>query len=311
MESPTAPKPRPRWPVVALLVVLAFAGGVVVGPRVARDVVTPPPAAEPEGPRVAAKLFIPARPFGLLPRDPASESLAPAALNRETQAEWVRSRVVLSAALRPPEVARLGVVRAHADPIDWLAAALRVDFPSPEVMRVGLDGDDTEGLRVLLGAVVNAYLERVTSKVTTERAERLRRLNEIAAEWGDALRRKKDALARLRGEGEAAAQSLLDCRRELRRVRLALAAEESGKGDPAREKLLRQEEHLLREEKALDAQGKRGSSSASESASLGVEIDAAEQSLRRLTTQIMTLKVEQDAPAPVELMEAATVRAAK
>ena len=89
---------------------------------------------------------------------------------KRTQAALIRSRLVLNAALNMKGVGQQPTVKAQADPIGWLAAHVRVDFPdNGEVMRVGLDGDDVEELKVLVNAVTDAYFQEVVNKTLAAR----------------------------------------------------------------------------------------------------------------------------------------------
>ena len=79
-----------------------------------------------------------------------------------TQQQLLTSDVVLIAALRKPEAASLAVVQKEDDPVRWLAKNLRVDYPgNAEIMRVSLAGDQPEEAAVLVGAVVDAYMNEV------------------------------------------------------------------------------------------------------------------------------------------------------
>jgi hypothetical protein len=104
------------------------------------------------------------------------------------------------------------------------------------------------------------------------------------------------------------AQSLLECRREMRRIRFALGEEGAPEDGAAAEKLRKQLEVLQREEKELVVQTRVLNSSSSEVSTLNIQIEAQEQLLRRLTVQLFALTSEQDAPARVELLEPATAR---
>lgn len=215
---PAAPRPRRRLPALLLLGTVLLGLGVLIGTRLP-GWVRGPDAPRPDGPQpiagqpadtapaVSAKLYIPRKPARLFPESAPAATAEEFDGFRQTQAEIITSRLVLNAAIRPAEVRNLPTLQAHPDPIEWLAAALRVDFPAPEVMRVGLDGENTDDLRVLVDAVVGAYLRDVVNKETAERADRLKRLNEMAAGMEESLKRKRYALRVLAtGLGDAKAE---------------------------------------------------------------------------------------------------------
>ena len=79
-----------------------------------------------------------------------------------TQQQMLTSDVVLVAALRKPEAASLAAVKKEDDPVRWLARNLRVEFPgNAEIMRVSLTGEKPDEAAVLVGAVVDAYMNEV------------------------------------------------------------------------------------------------------------------------------------------------------
>ncbi len=74
------------------------------------------------------------------------------------------SYFVLIAALRPPDIASLPLVRTQDDPVEWLAKRLEVGFiPGSEIMYIRLSGkpDEVEQLTKLVDAVARAYVDEV------------------------------------------------------------------------------------------------------------------------------------------------------
>ena len=79
-----------------------------------------------------------------------------------TQQQLLTSDVVLIAALRKPEAASLAVVQKQDDPVKWLARNLRVELPpNSEIMRVSLTTSKPDEAALLVGAVVDAYMNEV------------------------------------------------------------------------------------------------------------------------------------------------------
>jgi hypothetical protein len=264
------------------------------------------------GPAVYAQLYIPRKPVKVID-DPAAVPDEQAVADfRRTQEALLRSRLVLNAALRSPEVNGLSVLQGHDDPIDWLAGALRIDSPtSPEVLRVGLDGDRTDELRKIVNAVVGAYVREVVSKEASGRKEQLARLNDIAAKTDETVRRKREMIRQLteadgptEAERQLLNQDLLDCRRDLRRIRLARAAVAKGENTDAlaaQEKILREEEKellaRLRPARAVfDVEGQRA------------ELKRAEDLALKIRTTASNLALELDAPPRVMVLEDARDR---
>ncbi|MHC4176326.1 MAG: GumC domain-containing protein [Planctomycetota bacterium] len=96
---------------------------------------------------------------------------------KNTHAHLFKSRYVLMAALRKPEVSKLKTVRERNDPIMWLQNQLQVGFPGDaEILKVSLAGDDPKEVATVLNAVVDAYMSEV---VDAERKRRNDRLNEL------------------------------------------------------------------------------------------------------------------------------------
>lgn len=172
-----------RWRQVAAFGILA---AVAVG--AAAWFLIPPPQ-----PVAAAKLYIPQKPPTLL----GSEHPDPP-LDRQTQVELARSRLVLNAAIRLAEVNTLPILhQTNDEPLDWLAKNLKVEFAGPEIMRVSLSDPDPDQAKTVVDAVVNSYIRDIVDKSTTERAERLKRLKEMAAGQEEALKRKRHTISGL------------------------------------------------------------------------------------------------------------------
>jgi hypothetical protein len=231
--------------------------------------------------------------------------------------------MVLKAALHAPQAEKLAVVRERADPIAWLEKALRVDFQlGPSIMRVGLDGNHPEELAAVVNAVANAYLAKVVEPEKVGRLERIQQLEKLLSTCENQERMQRETQRKLGDilgerplssfERDLLFQDLLDCKRELRRVRLARVAAEARAGkDPAstraetavleaRQKFLAEDEKLLLE-KAASA----GSSDIDLQMSRDKISQLAELN-RRLRAELATLKLELEAPPRVTwLLEAA------
>lgn len=175
-----------RWkPVVGFGVVAAAAVGTAIW------LVLPPPI-----PTASAKLFVPQKPptfLGAEHPDPPIE--------RQTQVELVKSRLVLNAAIRPDEVNRLPVLQAQEDPLDWLAKNIRIEFLGPEILQISLSSEDPDQAKVLVDAIKDSYLRDIINRSMMERGERLKRLNEMAAGQEESLKRKRNSIRELAKDG--------------------------------------------------------------------------------------------------------------
>jgi hypothetical protein len=238
---------------------------------------------------------------------------------RQTQAALLKSRLVLNAALRQPKVAALAVVREHADPVGWLESALHVDFQlAPEILRVGLNGRHPEELVTVVNTVTHAYLEEVVAKEQNQRLERLDQLKSLQARYEDRLKQKRQMVrevAEAAGEGALSSferdlllQDLLDCKRELRRARLARVAAEARPNKEAPgpradiAALAAQEKFLTEEEQQLRTKAAAAGRSSLDLQLLRDEIAQVEGVARRITAEAEALDVERGAPPRVRLL---------
>jgi len=99
---------------------------------------------------------------------------------KATQLEYLRSRFVLIAALRQPEVSRLPSIQEQLDPVQWVAQNLSVRFPgNSEFMNVSFSSTRPEETAVLVNAIVDAYMREVVDTEQRERRERLSELDQI------------------------------------------------------------------------------------------------------------------------------------
>jgi capsular exopolysaccharide synthesis family protein len=131
---------------------------------------------------------------------------------QQMQAALIRGRPVLNAALRQPKAAQLETVRKMTqnttDPLEALENAVRVDFPAPEILRITVEGDEPEELKILANAVAEAYLQEVVHKQRQARKTRLDNLEALMKEAQDKVKRLQDRrreLAEALGAGDVQA----------------------------------------------------------------------------------------------------------
>jgi capsular exopolysaccharide synthesis family protein len=117
---------------------------------------------------------------------------------KRTQRQLLKSRFVVTRALRDESLAKLPSLQNQRDPADWLELNVAVVFPDEsELMFVSLTADGAEGLHQLLNGVVKAYFDEV---VFAERNRKLERLNSLELAYKKAeveLRAKRTDLKQL------------------------------------------------------------------------------------------------------------------
>jgi hypothetical protein len=102
-----------------------------------------------------------------------------------------RSAVVLSAALRDPAAAKLvgTVITDTIEPAVWLEQNVQVDFSvAPEIMQISMAGTQTDELKVLVGAIREAYRTEVVERDRRVRQQRLAVLTEWILQCEDRLK---------------------------------------------------------------------------------------------------------------------------
>ena len=113
-----------------------------------------------------------------------------------TQAQLIKSRYVLTAALRDPEVARLPMLKSQVDPERFLEEELRVDYQDgSEIIKIVLDGDDPEQITRVVNAVQGAYMKEIIEKEQDVKADQLRTLRDILQDMERRLKEGYKALA--------------------------------------------------------------------------------------------------------------------
>ncbi|MFO0425463.1 MAG: tyrosine-protein kinase family protein [Planctomyces sp.] len=161
---------------------------------------------------------------------------------RDTQKGFLRSRGVLTAALRNPEVADCRTLRSVEHPVDWLMKQIIVDEEiSPEFLRIGLAGEYPKDLAMIVNAVKDSYLNEVVYNERNEKIERLRQLEESFNEVDKRVRTAHtniDKLAENLGTGDSKVailnqgliqQKLMDLQKELRDINSRIRAEEAAR----------------------------------------------------------------------------------
>jgi capsular exopolysaccharide synthesis family protein len=114
---------------------------------------------------------------------------------QRTQLAYAKSRRVLNAALRAPNVKVLEEVTKEVDPVVWLEKKVTVDYTvSPEIMRISISGTEPNNLKTLVEAVREAYLNEVVDKEYKNRLDRLELLKELYSQYELGLKKKREDL---------------------------------------------------------------------------------------------------------------------
>src|ERR1700722_11621442 len=111
----------------------------------------------------STKFLIPIKPQGTLYDHPEGKTEFEAFA--ATQVALIKSQMVLTAALRQPQIARLEEVHQAPDPVAWLEKEVRIDNPNGrEILRLSVESADRETCKALVTAVSTAYLQEVANE---------------------------------------------------------------------------------------------------------------------------------------------------
>ena len=120
-----------------------------------------------------------------------SESQASFKVRKETGLRRLRSREVLTAALRNPDVADTATLREPPDPVAWLQKNLNAGSAGTEFISVSLSGERPADLPVIVNGVVDAYMKEVVVGSMEDREGKLASLRNVLATADDALELKR------------------------------------------------------------------------------------------------------------------------
>ena len=120
---------------------------------------------------------------------------------KKTQQFLVRSRQVLSAAIRTPDVAMLPSAKAeqfHGDRVRWLEKIITVTLPDDtELMVVSATTNNPKESATLARAVVNAYLVEMVNLERNQKQQRLNELDQAFAAEETNIRERRTELKQL------------------------------------------------------------------------------------------------------------------
>lgn len=146
---------------------------------------------------------------------------------QQTQLEMVKGRLVLNAALRQPQVARLGMLQQVEDPLDWLGKELEVNYVNgSDILRIALKGPDPGESAIIVNAVMDAYLKEVVAVEESRRLKRLEQLQEIYNAYQANLSSDRRVLRELAEQAGAADPTTLEYKQRLELERHSMAEKE-------------------------------------------------------------------------------------
>ncbi|MEZ6132855.1 MAG: AAA family ATPase [Planctomycetaceae bacterium] len=159
---------------------------------------------------------------------------------RDSQMNYMKSRPVLTSALRMDGIKETRLLRGMKYPVEWLEEELEVesDF-SPEFVRITLAGEFPEDLAAVVNAVKDVYLDEVVYNERNERVKTLQKMKSDFKELDELVTKNEDRIDRLAeelgtGDSKAAVQSqdllhqqLRELQSELRDINADIREEEA------------------------------------------------------------------------------------
>ncbi len=167
---------------------------------------------------------------------------------RDTQKGFIKSRGVLTAALRDPRISECRTMSTVGHPVEWLMKELKVDEQiSPEFLKISLQGEYPEDLALIVNAVKDSYLNEVVYNERNKRIENLRKAEESHRDVDKRVRAAQANIERLATHlGSVDPKLLIHDQGRIQQKITEL------------EKELRKYDADIREEEALQAQGLSG-----------------------------------------------------
>ena len=116
---------------------------------------------------------------------------------KKTTMEYIKSKSLLTRALRDPAIAQLPVVKKQSDPVEWLQSELALSFPNDgETLMISMRGEETDQLEKIVNAVVDMYFKEVVDK-GQDRAGKEEKLKQLVQEKSGQLVRELKEVQRL------------------------------------------------------------------------------------------------------------------
>ena len=117
---------------------------------------------------------------------------------RDSQMTYIRSRGVLQAALRKPEVAQTETMKNMQHPVEFLVKNLKVDaMESDEFVRVALNGSRPQELATIVDGIKDSYMNEVVYKERNEKLSKLEKLKGLLEKKTNELTTKQKQIDEL------------------------------------------------------------------------------------------------------------------
>jgi polysaccharide biosynthesis transport protein len=119
----------------------------------------------------------------------------------QTQFALIKSRLVLTTALKQPAIAQLAAISKQADAIAWLEQYLEVsNVKNSEIVQISFSprsGASAKDQSAIINAVVSAYLEEVAGVETKRRTDRHSQLKKIKQTYTQLLKERREHVRKL------------------------------------------------------------------------------------------------------------------
>ena len=117
---------------------------------------------------------------------------------QKTTMEYMKSKSLLTRALRDPSISQLPLIKNQADPVEWLQNELTLKFPGEaEILMITMSGEEIDQIVKIVDAVVDAYFKEVVEKGVSDRGKKEERLKQLVREKGDQLVRELKEVQRM------------------------------------------------------------------------------------------------------------------
>ena len=123
---------------------------------------------------------------------------------KKTLQAMVKLRKVLDQALQDPAVSRLSMVTTSDDPAQMLDESLAITWAAPDLMSVGMTGNEYGEMKELVNAVVKSFLESARSDDNIYLAKRRKDQDTTLIHLDEKIKARREAMERQQKLGGAA-----------------------------------------------------------------------------------------------------------
>ena len=150
---------------------------------------------------------------------------------QKTQLAQIKSRKVLDAVVRDPEVAKLEtiteLIEDEIEPVEWLEKEVIAEFANKsEFLVVSMSGDRPKDMEVITNKVIQMYMKMVSETEGGDRKTRLNTLKKLWDTYQEKLKTKRDSLRKMALKVGSDDKQTLSMKGQLTHEQLALAQSE-------------------------------------------------------------------------------------